>query len=166
MRFKRLIWLPLGLFFPSSGFAQFNTLGLSTHNIARAATLIQTKSASEKKEPVSIHHIEFPALDKIKCSPPLRNIQITSTVVWRKHPVTGEILLHNCINLRTYYKLVYAVMDGMVEAVGADERSGILVKLLHADKIKSSYAHLSSLHVIKGEKVSTGDVSGLSWNTG
>ena len=166
MRITRWIWLPLGLFFPSSGFAQINTLGLASTNFAPAVTLNKTQPASKKKDPVSIQRLESPTLEKIKCSPPLRNIHITSAAGWRVHPVSGQMLLHNGIDLRAYYEPVYAVMDGVVETVGSDDRSGIWVKLLHADRIKSSYAHLSSLHVTKGAKVSAGDVLGISGNMG
>jgi murein DD-endopeptidase MepM/ murein hydrolase activator NlpD len=166
MRITRWIWLPLGLFFPSFGFAQFNTLGLATNNIAPTALHIKTQPASEKKDLVSIQRLESPTLDKSKYSPPLRNIYFTSAAGWRKHPVTGQMLLHNGIDLRAYYEPVYAVMDEMVEGVGANDLSGIWVKLLHTKNMKSSYAHLSRLHVTKGEKVSAGDLMGISGNTG
>ena len=109
---------------------------------------------------------EIPARESIRFSTPLKIIHITSGAGWRRHPVTGQMLLHNGIDLCAYYEPVYAVMDGIVEAVGSDDRSGIWVKLLHADKIKSSYTHLSKLNVTKGDKVSAGDVLGISGNTG
>ena len=166
MRITALICISLPLLLPLSGFAQFNTLGISNGAIPPVVTSVIIPSETEKREKVRIQMAEIPARESIRFSPPLKNIHITSAAGWRVHPVSGQMLLHNGIDLRAYYEPVYAVMDGVVETVGSDDRSGIWVKLLHADRIKSSYAHLSSLHVTKGAKVSAGDVLGISGNTG
>jgi murein DD-endopeptidase MepM/ murein hydrolase activator NlpD len=166
MRINALICLSLPLLLPLSGFAQFNTLGISNNDITSLVTSVVIPSETEKREKESIQIGEIPAGERIRFSPPLKKIHITSGAGWRKHPVTGQMLFHSGIDLRADHEPVYVVIDGVVEAVGDDDRSGLWVKLQHADRIRSSYAHLSRLIVTKGDKVSAGDVLGISGNTG
>ena len=166
MRTTALICISLPLLFPLYGSAQFNTLGISNGDITSVVTSIDISSEINKREKKSIQIAEIPAGERMRFSPPLKKIHITSGAGWRKHPVTGQLLFHSGIDLRADHESVYAVMDGVVEAVGDDDRSGIWVKLQHADRIRSSYAHLSRLIVTKGDKVSAGDVLGISGNTG
>lgn len=166
MRITALICLSLPLLFPLYGSAQFNTLGISNGAIPPVVTSVIIPSETEKREKESIQIGEIPAGERIRFSPPLKKIHITSGAGWRKHPVTGQMLLHNGIDLRADHEPVYAVMEGIVEAVGNDDRSGLWVKLQHADRIRSSYAHLSRLIVTKGDKLNAGDVLGISGNTG
>jgi murein DD-endopeptidase MepM/ murein hydrolase activator NlpD len=166
MRITALICISLPLLFPLYGSAQFNTLGISTGDITPVVTSVVIPSETEKREKVSIQIAEIPAEDGIRFPPPFKNIHITSGAGCRKHPVTGQLLFHSGIDLRADHEPVYVVMDGVVEAVGDDDRSGKWVKMQHADRIRSSYAHLSRLYVTKGDKVSAGDVLGISGNTG
>ena len=166
MRITALICISLPLLFPLYGSAQFNTLGISNGDITSVVTSVVISSEKNKREKESIQIAEIPGRENIRFSPPLKKIHITSGAGWRKHPVTGQMLFHSGIDLRADHEPVYVVMDGIVEAIGDDDRSGIWVKLLHADRIRSSYAHLSRLYVTKGDKLNAGDVLGISGNTG
>ena len=125
MRITALICISLPLLFPLSGLSQFNTLGISQGDISPVVTSVVIPSEREKREKKAIQIAEIPAGERVRLSPPLKNIHITSGAGWRKHPVTGQPLFHSGIDLRADHEPVYAVMDGVVEAVGADDRSGI-----------------------------------------
>jgi murein DD-endopeptidase len=82
------------------------------------------------------------------------------------HPITGKPTLHQGIDLRANFEPVYAVMDGMVEKAGYDQRSGFFIRLIHSPFCTSSYAHLSAIKVKEGAIIKAGDVIGISGNSG
>lgn len=96
---------------------------------------------------------------------PLKSIKVTSPYGYRRDPFTGKLSWHNGLDLRAKNEPAYAMMDGIVEKVGYDNRSGNYVTLRHG-KIYISYCHLSSIIVRKGERVSAGIIVGVTGNTG
>lgn len=62
--------------------------------------------------------------------------------------------------------LVRATAAGTVAEAGEDPEYGIFVLLQHGDEYQSMYGHLSRLLVRQGETVESGEVIGLSGNTG
>ena len=81
---------------------------------------------------------------------PLKSIKVTSPYGYRCDPFTGKQSWHNGLDLRAKNEPAYAMMDGIVEKVGYDNRSGNYVTLRHG-KFYISYCHLSSIIVCKGE---------------
>ena len=67
------------------------------------------------------------------------------------HPVKGKMTLHQGIDLRADFEQVYAVMGGMVEKVGYDNRSGFFIRLIHSPFVITSFAYLSIIKVKEGE---------------
>ena len=61
---------------------------------------------------------------------------------------TGKLSWHNGLDLRAKNEPAYAMMDGFVEKVGYDNRSGNYVTLRHGN-FYISYCHLSSIIVRK-----------------
>lgn len=57
------------------------------------------------------------------------------------------------------------MMEGIVEKIGYDSRSGNYVTLKHGN-YHVSYCHLSSVIVGKGERVFSGTIVGVTGNTG
>ena len=96
---------------------------------------------------------------------PLKSIKITSPYGYRRDPFTGKLSWHNGLDLRAKNEPAYAMMDGIVEKVGYDNRSGNYVTLQHG-KFYISYCHLSSIIVRKGESVYPGIIVGVTGNTG
>lgn len=96
---------------------------------------------------------------------PLKSIKITSPYGYRRDPFTGKLSWHNGLDLRAKNEPAYAMMDGIVEKVGYDNRSGNYVTLRHG-KFYISYCHLSSIIVRKGEYVYPGTIIGITGNTG
>ena len=96
---------------------------------------------------------------------PLKSIKVTSPYGYRRDPFTGKLSWHNGLDLRAKNEPAYAMMDGIVEKVGYDNRSGNYVTLRHGN-FYISYCHLSSIIVRKGESVFPGIIVGVTGNTG
>ena len=96
---------------------------------------------------------------------PLKSIKVTSPYGYRRDPFTGKQSWHNGLDLRAKNEPVYAMMDGIVEKIGYDNRSGNYVTLRHGN-FYISYCHLSSIIVRKGEYVYPGIIVGVTGNTG
>ena len=96
---------------------------------------------------------------------PLKSIKITSPYGYRRDPFTGKLSWHNGLDLRAKNEPAYAMMDGIVEKIGYDNRSGNYVTLKHGN-YHVSYCHLSSVIVGKGERVFSGTIVGVTGNTG
>lgn len=61
---------------------------------------------------------------------------------------------------------IYASDGGTVTFVGTSGGYGKLIKISHKDNYETRYAHLKSFNVVKGAKVSKGQVIGYMGNTG
>lgn len=96
---------------------------------------------------------------------PLKSIKVTSPYGYRRDPFTGKLSWHNGLDLRAKNEPAYAMMDGIVEKIGYDNRSGNYVILRHGN-FYISYCHLSSIIVRKGEYVYPSIIVGVTGNTG
>ena len=96
---------------------------------------------------------------------PLKSIKVTSPYGYRRDPITGKQSWHNGLDLRAKNEPAYSMMEGIVEKIGYDSRSGNYVTLRHG-KFYISYCHLSSIIVRKGEYVYPGIIVGVTGNTG
>jgi murein DD-endopeptidase MepM/ murein hydrolase activator NlpD len=161
-----IIWL-IAVVHPPDAKAQFNTLGKSAARKSNSTpkdnsgAVVKAEKASDTLKKGNNWSAEMPRLHA-----PLRSLIITSGAGRRVHPVTGKLTLHQGIDLRAYFEPVFAVMDGLVEKAGYDERSGFFIRLNHSPLLKSSYAHLSEIKVKEGEAAHAGQVIGISGNSG
>ena len=96
---------------------------------------------------------------------PLKSIKITSPYGYRRDPINGRKSMHHGIDLKAHNEYVYSMMDGKVEKVGYDARSGNYIILHHAD-FTISYCHLSKVHLAPGTPVFAGTIIGKSGSTG
>lgn len=96
---------------------------------------------------------------------PLKSIKVTSPYGYRCDPINGRKSMHHGIDLKAHNEYVYSMMDGKVEKVGYDARSGIYIILRHAD-FTISYCHLSKVHLAPGTPVFAGTIIGKSGSTG
>lgn len=96
---------------------------------------------------------------------PLSHIKINSPYGYRKDPFTGKRKFHNGIDLHARSAKVYAMLQGKVIAVGQDKVSGKYVTIQHGG-FTVSYCHLSQISVSQGQDVLSGDVVGITGNTG
>ena len=96
---------------------------------------------------------------------PLKSIKVTSPYGYRRDPINGRKSMHHGIDLHAHNEYVYSMMDGKVEKVGYDARSGNYIILRHAD-FTISYCHLSKVHIAPGAPVFAGTIIGKSGSTG
>ena len=96
---------------------------------------------------------------------PLKSINVTSPYGYRRDPINGRKSMHHGIDLKAHNEYVHSMMDGKVEKVGYDARSGNYIILRHAD-FTISYCHLSKVHLAPGTPVFAGTIIGKSGSTG
>lgn len=110
-------------------------------------------------------------LEKGFLSPPVANPYITSPYGYRIHPIYNYRKLHAGTDFRAYCGTpILAAADGTVEWATLKSGYGNQVMLyngvISGKVLYTSYNHMSSFAVSKGQKVSRGDVVGYSGSTG
>lgn len=103
--------------------------------------------------------------NKFSLSSPLQNIYITSPFGYRQDPFTAKSKFHNGIDLRANYEPCYAMLDGIVDRIGFDKRSGNFITLRHGN-YTVSYCHISTIIVTKGMFVKAGTPIAITGNSG
>jgi murein DD-endopeptidase MepM/ murein hydrolase activator NlpD len=92
---------------------------------------------------------------------------ITSTFGMRLHPIYNLSLFHQGIDISAAEGTnVQTTGDGIVAFAGYDKGYGQKITINHGYGYKTSYAHLSTLLVHQGQKVSRGNTIAQSGNTG
>ncbi len=98
---------------------------------------------------------------------PLATVRITSRYGRRFHPVLGRMKMHAGVDYGAPTGTpVQSVADGTVTYAGWKGANGKLVSVRHANGYVTHYAHLSKIHVKRGQKVSKKTVIGKVGNTG
>jgi murein DD-endopeptidase len=158
--------------------AQFYTVGNSKHRYkVKILAPYTEKEAPHHRDTSSVNMLptvstvlasktpeqQFP--NKFSLSSPLQSIYITSPFGYRKDPFTAKSKFHNGIDLRANYELCYAMLDGIVERIGSDKRSGNFITL-RSGNYTISYCHLSQIIVTKGMFVKAGTPIALTGNSG
>ena len=161
----------------SSAKAQFNTV---SDNVCRyKVKKVEEKFLLPANQPVdsiqaNLHQQETDSMDskqkqRISSYPsityPLKSIKVTSPYGYRRDPINGRKSMHHGIDLQAHNEYVYSMMDGKVEKVGYDARSGNYIILRHAN-FTISYCHLSKVHIAPGSPVFAGTIIGKSGSTG
>ena len=177
MRKKIVVLWVIGCLAVSSAKAQFNTV---SNNVCRyKVRKVEEKFLLPANQPVdsiqaNLLQQETDSVDSkqkqwISSYPsityPLKSIKVTSPYGYRRDPITGKQSWHNGLDLRAKNEPAYAMMEGIVEKIGYDSRSGNYVTLKHGN-YHVSYCHLSSVIVGKGERVFSGTIVGVTGNTG
>ena len=177
MRKKIVVLWVIGCLAVSSAKAQFNTV---SNNVCR----YKVKKVEEKLLPpannqvdsvtVNLPQQETDSVDNKQkqwissyssITYPLKSIKVTSPYGYRCDPFTGKQSWHNGLDLRAKNEPAYSMMEGIVEKIGYDSRSGNYVTLKHGN-YHVSYCHLSSIIVRKGEYVYPGIIVGVTGDTG
>lgn len=93
--------------------------------------------------------------------------KITSPFGLRVDPITGEMKVHEGIDISTEYgNAIYATACGTVTKAEYEEGYGNVVEIKHNDTITTLYAHNSVILVNSGQKVEKGTVIALAGSTG
>tara|TARA_R110000868_G_scaffold144396_5_gene363505 strand:+ start:1496 stop:2815 length:1320 start_codon:yes stop_codon:yes gene_type:complete len=102
---------------------------------------------------------------------PMRKARVTSPFGWRVHPVLKVRKFHNGIDFAAPKGTpIYAAEDGVVQTVGWRGNYGRFLKIVHNDRVATTYGHMSGFakgihkgsHVKKGQIVAYIGSSGLS----
>ena len=98
---------------------------------------------------------------------PTRSIRFTSSYGWRTHPVTGKRSFHNAVDVAGHRgQDIFATADGVVQIAKKIWPLGNCVKIKHKYGYVTTYGHLNSINVKKGQTVKRGDVIGGLGRTG
>lgn len=114
------------------------------------------------------HHPDGRGLKRPFLRSPLEFSKVTSGFDQRRfHPILKETRPHNGTDLGAPTgTAVRAVADAVVLVAGKNGGHGNYVELDHEGPYKTSYSHLSSVAVKKGQKVRQGDLIGRVGSTG
>jgi murein DD-endopeptidase MepM/ murein hydrolase activator NlpD len=98
---------------------------------------------------------------------PLRSYRLTSSYGIRKNPVTGNVRLHEGVDLAAPAGTeVYAAGSGTVTETGSDSIYGNYVIIKHDDNWASLYGHLQRVGVSLRSNVRSGTLIGWVGSTG
>jgi murein DD-endopeptidase MepM/ murein hydrolase activator NlpD len=98
---------------------------------------------------------------------PLRNYRITSTFGIRRNPISGNVVMHEGIDLAAPEGTeVYAVADGVVTEIGEDPIYGIYIIITHQNRLTSLYGHLQRVETVLRSTVRSGTLIGRVGSTG
>ena len=94
--------------------------------------------------------------------------RITSGFGYRIHPVIGENIFHDGLDIANKpMTLVYATANGVVEHAGPKDYYGNAIFLKHLDnQAQTIYGHLNKIAVKNGQHVKRGELIGYMGNTG
>ena len=85
----------------------------------------------------------------------------------RIHPLTGEVVAHNGIDIPAPEGTdVVAAMAGNISDAGYDVKFGNYIKITNAVGVTNFYAHLSEIAVTEGDSVTVGQCIGKVGTTG
>ncbi|MEG1501530.1 MAG: peptidoglycan DD-metalloendopeptidase family protein, partial [Clostridiales bacterium] len=92
---------------------------------------------------------------------------VSSEFGMRRHPVTGRVKLHTGIDIpASSGTTIVAAADGEVLFAGNNSAYGKMVIIDHGGGVSSVYAHMSSISMGGGQKVSKGERVGGVGSTG
>ncbi|MEL6226684.1 MAG: DUF5930 domain-containing protein [Pseudomonadota bacterium] len=107
-------------------------------------------------------------VEKVPLAEPITDpYRVTSGFGKRRHPVTGRWAMHNGYDMAAPKGTpVLTTMDGRVSFAGTQRGYGKVVRIQHALGFETRYAHLSAIHVSKGDSVTRGMLIGDVGSTG
>jgi murein DD-endopeptidase MepM/ murein hydrolase activator NlpD len=98
---------------------------------------------------------------------PLRTFRLTSSYGVRENPVTGNITMHQGVDLAAPEGTeVFAAADGTVMEIGEDPVYGIYIIVSHRDRFTSLYGHLQRVETVLRAAVRSGTLIGRVGSTG
>jgi murein DD-endopeptidase MepM/ murein hydrolase activator NlpD len=98
---------------------------------------------------------------------PLRSYRLTSSFGMRQNPITGNMRLHQGIDLAAPAGTeVYAVGDGVVTETGYDSIYGNYIIIRHHNNWASLYGHLQKIGIALRTNVRSGTIIGWVGSTG
>ena len=117
----------------------------------------------------SIH--ELAKLDKLTSTIPIMlpeyKVHVTSKYGMRKHPRKKKSKFHCGLDIQGVKNApIYAAADGHVTVVGRKKAFGNLIEIKHSEIFATKYAHLKTIYLKVGDRVTKGQVIGLQGCSG
>lgn len=107
------------------------------------------------------------ALQRTPFALPVRSVRVNSAFGYRRDPITGGRRLHAGQDFGgARGTAIHATADGTVVTAGWQSGYGNLVTIRHDFGFETRYAHLSSIAVSEGQRVSRGERIGGMGSTG
>jgi len=146
--------------------------GLPVPAAAPGTATVPTPTVSVNRPVTSYAHVApaNPPASKVEESSPL-SLQmpgrVSSAYGWRSDPLKGHARFHGGIDLAARYGTsVPAAAGGTVVSAGEQGGYGLTVVVRHENGFESRYAHLASLDVQAGDRVTQGQQVGRVGSTG
>ena len=131
---------------------------------------INVKNITDNQEVQGIQNIQNENINNKnfgKILWPVKSGKITSKFGNRNHPVLKSVKFHRGVDIAVSIGTpVYSGIKGRVTFAGRKGNYGNLVEIEGNDGIKVRYAHLNSIDVVTGQKVSDGEKVAETGNTG
>ena len=141
-----------------------SSLSLTERFKGKVRENINEKNRADNQN-IQIENIESKSFGKILW--PVKYGKITSKFGNRNHPVLKSVKFHRGVDIAVSIGTpVYSGIKGKVTFAGRKGNYGNLVEIEGNDGIKVRYAHLNSIDVVTGQKVSDGEKVAETGNTG
>ena len=141
-----------------------SSLSLTERFKGKVRENINEKNRADNQN-IQIENIESKGFGKILW--PVKYGKITSKFGNRNHPVLKSVKFHRGVDIAVSIGTpVYSGIKGRVTFAGRKGNYGNLVEIEGNDGIKVRYAHLNSIDVVTGQKVSDGEKVAETGNTG
>ena len=141
-----------------------SSLSLTERFKGKVRENINEKNRADNQN-IQIENIESKGFGKILW--PVKYGKITSKFGNRNHPVLKSVKFHRGVDIAVSIGTpVYSGIKGKVIFAGRKGNYGNLVEIEGNDGIKVRYAHLNSVDVVTGQKVSDGEKVAETGNTG
>lgn len=106
-------------------------------------------------------------ISQIPLKKPIAEGRLASGFGLRFHPIHKSHKMHNGIDfVGKKGAEVLATADGIIERAVYSPSYGNFVVIRHKNNIKTLYAHMSKLNVLRGQRVRSGQQIGIQGNTG
>ena len=127
---------------------------------------VPTEATAQKDAFKALGHL-YGLAQHLPLGMPVCNGRITSGFGLRKHPIDKHKKMHSGLDITAPKQAkIFASANGQVTLAAKVPGYGNLVILKHGDKLTSSYAHLASVAVTRGQKVLAGQEIGIQGRTG
>ena len=141
-----------------------SSLSLTERFKGKVRENINEKNRADNQN-IQVENIESKGFGKILW--PVKYGKITSKFGNRNHPVLKSVKFHRGVDIAVSIGTpVYSGIKGRVTFAGRKGNYGNLVEIEGNDGIKVRYAHLNSIDVVTGQKVSDGEKLAETGNTG
>ena len=141
-----------------------SSLSLTERFKGKVRENINEKNRADNQN-IQIENIESKGFGKILW--PVKYGKITSKFGNRNHPVLKSVKFHRGVDIAVSIGTpVYSGIKGKVTFAGRKGNYGNLVEIEGNNGIKVRYAHLNSVDVVTGQKVSDGEKVAETGNTG